>query len=249
VITYSTPDSNIFTDLRERLTPLLKAARSHSVCDIGGGAHPFLSMEEILADDLLYTLLDRSSDELVKAPAEICKVICDIAGELNTAKDWKSGDRVVLREQFEVIFSVMLAEHIADPLAFHKNVREMLVDGGSAIHLFPTLYTVPFLVNKFLPERITLLLNRILSPAARQTRDKFPAYYRWCRGPLPSAIRRFERLGYEVVEHRGYFGHGYYSRFPLLARVHQWKSDFLERHPVPMLTNYAIVWLRKLSDK
>lgn len=237
----------MFADLRERLAPLLAAARGRAVCDVGGGAHPFISMEEILANDLRYTVLDISGEELAKAPAGINRVVCDIQGNINSATDFATGARAELRGQFSIVFSVMVAEHIADPAAFHRNIREMLVEGGAAIHLFPTLYTLPFLANKLLPESVTATLNWILSPSVRRTRAKFPAYYRWCRGPSSYAIRRLERLGFEVVEYRGYYGHGYYSRFPMLASIHKWKCAFLERHPVPALTNYALVWVRKTT--
>ena len=244
-ISYGNAASNAFTDLREHIEPLLTPGSR--VCDIGGGARPLLSVEEVLSYGIEYTVLDISPEELEKASGSLRRVLCDLQEDLDHAADFESAASVPLRGQFDVVFSSTVAEHIGDPRAFHKNIFEMLRPGGYALHLFPTLPTVPFVLNKILPESLSSLLNK-LSPVKRQESDKFPAYYRWCVGPTPRAIRRLEELGWEIIEYKGYFGHTYYRRFPPLFRLHEWKTVLLEGHPVPGLTNYALVWLRKPLD-
>jgi SAM-dependent methyltransferase len=243
--TYARGDDNIHNDFRARLARVAGGRAGLAVCDLGGGAHPFFSPAEIAASQYDYSVLDISREQLAMVPAHCRRVECDIAGNIDAAHDMCDGRSANLKGTFDLAFSNMLAEHVRDAAAFHRNVFAILKPGGSAFHLFPTLFTVPFLANLLLPERVATLANRVLSPATRRARAKFPAYYHWCRGPLPSAIRRLERIGFEVVEYRGYFGHSYYRRFPPLDRLHRWKTRLLEAHPLPMFTSYALLHYQK----
>src|SRR5438132_13769830 len=101
--------------MRNRLRTLLAQGHGWSVCDVGGGAHPFLSTEEIEANGLRYTVLDISADELSKAPANVRKVECDIAGNLCAAREIGPSSPAILANHFDLVFSVMVAEHVADP--------------------------------------------------------------------------------------------------------------------------------------
>jgi hypothetical protein len=59
-------------------------------------------------------------------------------------------------------------------------------------------------------------------------------------------LKKYEELGYEVIEYRGFFGHhGYYNRLPFLKRIHELKTDYLLRKPSPLFTSYAYVVLKK----
>jgi hypothetical protein len=58
-------------------------------------------------------------------------------------------------------------------------------------------------------------------------------------------MKRFESIGFEVMEFRASFGHLYYSIIPPLNAIEAAKSRFLLRHPAPALTSYATVVLRK----
>lgn len=181
-----------------------------------------------------YTVLDVSAVELAKAPEGYRKLQADICGELSGAP-----------ENFDLVFSKMLAEHIPDAAAFHRNVLRLLRPGGLAFHFFPTLYALPFVVNRWLPERLAAHLLNILSPRDGYRHAKFPAYYRWCRGPTPSQLSALSGLGYEVVSYVGFFGHeSYWKRVPPIARLSAWLSKWLLRHPNPWLTSFAWVTLR-----
>jgi hypothetical protein len=206
-----------------------------SVCDIGGGANPALDFEYINSLGIDYSVLDISASELEKAPSVYKKVCADIA-----AADFS------LENVFDLAFSQMLAEHVIDGGEFHRNIFKSLVSGGYAIHFFPTLYAFPFLVNRLVPEYLADRLLNILAPRNRYQHEKFPAYYDWCRGPTGKQISRFVSLGYEVVEYRGFFGHaGYYNRIGPVKAIHEALSSWLLRHPMPLLTSYAYVVLRK----
>ncbi len=138
-------------------------------------------------------------------------------------------------------------EHVDDGERYYRNIFAALRPGGVTAHCFSTLYALPFLANRLLPEGLTSRLLDLFNPRDRYRQDKFPAHYSWSRGPSRRSIRRLRRLGYEVVEYRGYFGHPYYDRPALkpLRALEDAKAAWLCRHPIPALTSYAVVILRK----
>lgn len=217
------------------LTELINGNHIKKICDIGGGANPVLNEEYITERSIEYSLLDISEHELNKAPKNYNKILADISSP-NFESDKK----------FDLVFSKMLAEHISDAEQFHKNVLKCLAHDGLAVHFFPTLYTLPFLANYIFPEHFSSILLNIFAPRDRHQHEKFPAYYRWCRGPTRKQIQRFVSLGYEVVEYRGFFGHsGYYNKIKILQKIHNIKTNYLLRHPNPIFTSYAYIVLKK----
>ena len=205
------------------------------VCDVGGGANPVLSEVEIEKRNLDYSVLDISESELAKASISGDKILADIA-----APDFS------IKRKFDLVFSKMLAEHVTDAELFHRNVLSMLDENGLAVHFFPTLYSLPFLVNFLAPEKLADFLLSILAPRDEYRHAKFPAYYHWCRGPTDRQIRRLTGLGYELIEYRGFFGHsGYYDKIRFMKKLHEHKTNYLLRNPNPSFTSYARVTLRR----
>lgn len=219
------------------LERLIERTGARRVCDVGGGARPSLPLDAIERLGLDYVVLDISAEELAKAPAGYQTLEADIAG-----------DDLPELEPFDLVFSRMLAEHIAEPERFHTNVRALLRDDGIAFHLFPTLYELPFLVNRLLPVRTSERFLLRLDPARRREgrKPKFPAYYRWCRGPHRRQLERFERLGYEIEEYVGFFGHDYLAKVKPIQRLEDRLAATLLRHPAPLFTSYAYVVLRRV---
>ena len=218
-----------------QLERLASAPGVRRVCEIGGGANPALPLSFVRAHGLEYTVLDISAEELAKAPEGYVKVRADITAE---------GLR--LPGGYDLAFSKMLAEHVASGETFHRNVLNLLRPGGRAFHFFPTLYALPFAVNRALPEGLGgRLLGRLQGGRERAGRQaKFKAYYDWCRGPGRTQLARLEALGYEVVEYVGFFGYaGYFRKLPWLERAHARLNGhvaaWLTRHPVNALTSYA----------
>lgn len=210
---------------------------SKVICDVGGGANPQLPLEFVEANGIDYTVLDISQSELDKAPAQYHKICADVA-----AKDFAFGEA-----KFDLIFSKMVAEHVKSARNFHTNIRNMLKPGGLSVHFFPTLYTLPFTVNRLIPESLSSAILNVVAPRNRYQFDKFPAYYDWCRGPTKRQINRLEGLGYEVVDYVGFYGHAaYYRRIPPLRVLHNMKSAFLLRNPMPTFTSFAYLILRKV---
>jgi SAM-dependent methyltransferase len=208
------------------------------ILDVGGGANPLLPLDFIQRHGIEYTVLDISGGELDKAPADYVKALGDICHP-----------SLRLCGRFDLVFSRMVAEHVRDGEAFHRNVQQLLVPKGVAVHIFPTLYALPFLVNRWFSEKLTSRLLDILQPGIRRKEGKqrkFPAYYSWCRGPSKRQLDRLGRLGYRVERYIGYFGHaGYYQRIKPLLLLNQWLQQMLLRHPLPLLTSYAVVVVRR----
>ena len=175
------------------------------VLDVGGGANPILPACD---HDTKCVLLDIDPLELAKAPPEYRKLVADFAVPCD------------LGERFELIVSHSVCEHVQDPIAFHRNVLAHLRPGGRAMHFFPTLYAPPFVANRLLHERAASALLHGLQAGREQdgSLGKFPAYYRWCRGPSRRQIRRFTGVGFEVERFVASYGHSpYYARWPKVA--------------------------------
>jgi 2-polyprenyl-3-methyl-5-hydroxy-6-metoxy-1,4-benzoquinol methylase len=230
------PSEEAWSGFEDYVIQLIEKNRARKICDIGGGANPLLSVDIIKRKGLQYYLLDLSATELDKAPKSYLKIIADIAAPHFSINE----------SNFDLVLSKMVAEHVRDGLQFHKNVRTILRENGLAVHFFPTLYALPFLVNRLTPEVLVDKLTDMLTPRDRHQHAKFPAYYHWCRGPLRSQIRKFEDLGYEVIEYGGFFGHaGYYQKLPPVRWLHGLTTRWLLRTPKPLLTSYARVVLKR----
>ncbi|MGH8540329.1 MAG: class I SAM-dependent methyltransferase [Stenotrophobium sp.] len=214
---------------------LIRESGARSVLELGGGANPALPLDEVNQQGLDYTVLDISQVELDKAPAGYHKLQANLASPLTG-----------LANQYDFVFSKMLAEHVSSGQVFHENVLRLLRPGGMAFHFFPTLYAPPFIANWLLPERLADWLLSLLSPRDRYQLGKFPAYYSWCRGPTQTHLRRLEAMGYEIHRYSGFFGHEpYYSRIPVVRTLHRLIVNFLLQHPTPWLTSFAYMVVRK----
>jgi 2-polyprenyl-3-methyl-5-hydroxy-6-metoxy-1,4-benzoquinol methylase len=235
------PTEDVRKGYRTFVERLATHPRVKKVCDVGGGANPTLSLDFIKRNELDYVVLDVSAEELAKAPDEYTKIHADIA----------SPSFDIAGDNYDLVISRMVAEHVRNGRYFHTNVKRLLVKGGLAFHLFPTLYAPPFVINRLLPEWLSEAMLLLINPNRTQEgkHAKFPAYYSWCRGPTPRQIRKFVEVGYRVEEYIGYYGHhGYYSKVKPLVRVHDWVSSTLIKHPLPLLTSYATVLLSKAAE-
>jgi SAM-dependent methyltransferase len=220
------------------LSAVIERESSTSVLEIGSGANPTLSPAELAVRKVRYTANDRSASELAKAGPAYETLVLDMATASQAA---------LPRERFDLVFSRMVNEHVADGERYYRNIFEVLCPGGVTAHCFSTLYALPFVANRLLPESLASRVLDVVNPRDRYRQDKFPARYSWSRGPSRRMIGRLSRLGYEVVEYRGYFGHPYYNHPALrpVRALEEAKAAWLCRHPVPALTSYAVVILRK----
>jgi SAM-dependent methyltransferase len=233
---------NAWEGFSHYLISTIEKTGSKDICEIGGGANPALPIEQVSRLGIKYSILDVSQDELDKAPPGY-----------NLVRGDATDRQLNLTEQYDLVFSKMLMEHIPSARHFHENVRRMLKPGGVAFHFFPTLYAIPFVLNRLLPERFAESIVHTLQPGLRSRegkRSKFPAFYQWCRGPTLSQISRLQQAGYEVVEYIGFFGHSnYYRRVPALATISLKISRFLLSHPNPWLTSFAYLVVKKPHEE
>ena len=218
------------------LRDLVLKSQSTKICEVGAGANPVLNLEFMSAHSLDYTLIDISEAELAKTNPAYTKVIADVADK-----------RFVPFDRYDVVFSKMLAEHVHDAEAFHRNVYSLLSKDGLAVHFFPTLYALPFLLNRFLPDSWSDWIVQRVSPSRSKEgkHGKFPARYEWCYGPTRRQLQRFASIGYEVQEYVGFFGHAYFDRIAPLRLLSSWTTRYFLAHPSPHLTSYAYVVLRR----
>ncbi|HSW12143.1 MAG TPA: methyltransferase domain-containing protein [Solimonas sp.] len=220
-----------FAGFQPRLMDCLETLRPQTVCEIGGGARPSVGLDTVQRLGLRYVVLDISREQLDLAPAGYDKRVCDI-----------SARNPYLEPGYDFMFSRMLAEHVADGAQFHRNVFQLLRPGGVALHFMPSLYATPFLANRLLPQGLSTALWQAIR---RRDSAKFPARYSWCCGPTDHMRARFEDLGYEILEYRGFYGHGYYRRLPPLHGLVQRIARLLLAHPQPLLASYVWLMLRK----
>jgi SAM-dependent methyltransferase len=207
-----------------------------AVAELGGGANPILGDAQLwwfVPDRVVF---DIAADELSKADCNVEKRVADLCSPISDENG-----------AYDMVFSRTLCEHLPDPRTFHENCFHLLRHGGVAVHIFPTLFAMPFLINWLLPETLSRSVLRLVWPGrlSDPKTNKFPAYYRWCTGPTRRTLQRYESVGFGIEEWNGSFGHDYYRRVPMLNAAEEAKSRLLLRHPVPWLTSYALIVLRK----
>jgi SAM-dependent methyltransferase len=212
------------------------------ICDVGGGANPVASAVDIERLGVEYIVLDADRAELAKAPSAYDTVVLDI-------NDRAAVDRFVAgRGPFDAVVSRWTAEHVRRGRHFHEHVRRLLRPAGTAVHLFPTLYSPVFALNRVLPLPIATAVVAHLDPSDRERGGQhaaFRAYYSWCRGPTARQLERLASVGFVVRRYIGFFGHPYYDRVKPLRAMHEEVSDWLVRHPIAGLTSYAVAVLER----
>jgi SAM-dependent methyltransferase len=202
--------------------------------EIGSGANPTLDAETARRFGLHYITSDSNEAELDKAPPGLEARLLDLDSE-------QLPDDLLSR--CDIVFSRMVNEHVTDAERYHNNILQLLAPGGIAVHCFSTLYAFPFVVNALVSGAASEWLLDFAT--RRRHHSKFPARYSWSRGPTASMLRRFEKMGYEVMSYKGYFGHWYYSRVKPLQDLEFWKASALLAFPNPFLCSYAMVTLRR----
>lgn len=199
------------------------------VLELGAGRRPSFTLDEMPSSIQSYTVNDISPEELALLPQGYDDACFDVSGDASNFSD-----------HYDVVFSRFLAEHVSDGEAMHRNVHQVLRDGGVAFHLIPTLYAVPFVINKLLPERLTSWVLKVFAPR-RAINPKFPAYYSMCYGSPEKMGQMLARIGYSKVEIKNFYGHFYYEKIPLLRGVHRWFSDLAARRNWTSLSSYAYI--------
>jgi SAM-dependent methyltransferase len=213
----------------DELKALVARYPGAKILELGAGRWPSFRLDEMPATIGSYTVNDISEHELSLLPEGYEKACFDV-----------SGDAANFSDSYDVVFSRFLAEHVPDGVAMHRNVHRVLRPGGVAFHLIPTLYALPFVLNKLAPERLTTPLLKILSPR-RAISPKFPAHYSACYGSPGRMTEMLRQIGYQRVEVRTFYGHFYYEKIPLLRSLHRRFSALAARRDWHVLGSYAYI--------
>ena len=223
-------------DARDHFLGIIEQHHPVTVLEVGAGTNPTLSADDVNRMGLRYVVNDESADQLR-----------DVPGGFDVLTGSITDETVGEPNSFDLIFSRMVNEHVADGRSYYHKIASLLRPGGVSAHLFSTLWAFPFAANFVLPPTMSdRLLDRIHPWNDGDSLEKFRAHYSWSRGPTRRSIENLHSVGLEVVSYQGYFGHGYYAtRFPWLDRIEQAKATWLARHPVPMCTAYASLLVRK----
>ena len=211
-----------------------------TILEVGSGANPTMSIDDVRRWNIQYITSDIDENELKKADSIYTTYCMDFSQGVVPAD---------LTGRFDLIFSRMVNEHVKDGRLYHSNIFRMLAPGGIAVHAFSTLYALPFLVNYMMPVALSEKVLKFFSPRDVYQHGKFPAYYSWSRGPTGRSIAGFRKIGYEVISYDGYFGHEYYRhKSKFIHRLERLKSQLMLKVQTPMFCAYGVVVLRKPSD-
>lgn len=213
----------------DELKAIVADTADADILELGAGRYPSFRLAEMPSTIHSYTVNDISADELALLPEGYEKACFDV-----------SGDAANFRDNYDVVFSRFLAEHVPDGEAMHRNVHQVLRPGGVAFHLIPTLYAMPFIINKYLPENLTTQILKIFSPR-RTISPKFPAYYSACYGNPERMRRMLTDIGFQKVEVRNFYGHFYYEKIPVLNMLHRRFSALAARRNWTLLSSYAYI--------
>ncbi|EJL28343.1 bifunctional 2-polyprenyl-6-hydroxyphenol methylase/3-demethylubiquinol 3-O-methyltransferase UbiG [Novosphingobium sp. AP12] len=217
-----------FRDFRPTLSELIAAYPEARLLELGGGRKPSFSLSELPGNIASYTVNDIDPSELARTADEYDKACFDVTGDVSEFEG-----------QFDVIFSRTLIEHVKDGVQMHRNVMKLLRPGGVAFHMAPTLYAVPFVINKYLPETLSTGLLYALAPKRRHNRNKFPAHYSWCYGDRRKMQAMLEGVGLRSIRIRTFYGHAYFEKIPLLRQVDRALSNLAADRDWSALGSYA----------
>ncbi len=135
----------------EELCVRLHAKR---IVEIGGGRDPLFTVERVERLGVEMTVNDISQGELEVLPKTYQTACFDVAGDISSVAK--------LRGRYDLAFSRMVFEHVADGRQAWSNLHELLAPGGVALAFIPTLYAVPFIINKLLPDKLAASIVKLL---------------------------------------------------------------------------------------
>ncbi len=206
--------------------------------EIGGGRDPLFDRNEIDALGAEMTVNDIAAGELAALPGGYHTACFDVAGDISGVAH--------LRNSFDFAFSRMVFEHVADGQRAWANLYELLAPGGVGLAFVPTLYALPFVLNRLLPDKLAASIVKLIYHHRTDKEDPiFPARYSWCVAN-PARLRpMLTEIGYRDVMVEPFYGHGYYRYFPVIRDLHARFTDAARRGDWRMLASFAFIAARK----
>jgi len=205
------------------------------VMEIGGGRSPLFSRKEAEALGLEYTVNDISEAELSIAPDWTKKACFDAAGDIPDG----------LQGKFDLIFSKMVLEHVSSGRRYYENIFRCLRSGGVAMTFYPTMFCMPFVVNRIIPEAASrAILLAMDGYRSDDQRPKFPAYYSWCYSTRHCETK-IKNIGFSSVKIVPFYGHSYYESLPGLKTLHRATTNLIKEYDFHPLSSYAFSFCMK----
>ncbi len=217
---------------------LARILHAHRLLEVGGGRDPLFTSDELKAPGIEMTINDISQTELDVLPDSYRKACFDVAGDISAGAN--------LRDSFDLAFSRMVFEHVADGQRAWSNLYQLLAPGGVALAFVPTLYAFPFVVNKLLPDDVAAKIVKLLYPNRTDDADPvFPARYSWTYASERKMKPMLKAIGYREAVILPFYGHGYFERVPMLREIHAKFTALARRYDWRTVASYAYIAARK----
>jgi SAM-dependent methyltransferase len=217
---------------------LCRELAARRLIEIGGGRDPLFNLNELKDLGAELTLNDIDPRELAYLPKQYPTACFDIVGDLSGVGH--------LRGSFDLAFSRMVFEHVADGQRAWANLHELLAPGGIALAFIPTLYAPPFVVNWLLPHKLAAAIVKTLRPERRGEEDPvFPPVYSWCFADEIRMRSMLTAIGYRDVAVLPFYGHGYFEYVPIMRDIHKWFAGIARRRDWRTIASFAYIIVRK----
>lgn len=217
----------------DKLKGIVSEFDQAELLELGAGRRPSFELADLPSSVEGYTVNDISQEELSLLPEGYKSACFNVSGDASNF-----GDR------YDVVFSRFLAEHVPDGEAMHRNVYGVLKKGGVAFHLIPTLYAVPFVINKYMPEQLSSWVLKTFAPR-RAINPKFPAPYSACYSNPKTMTSMLREIGYRDVDFQNFYGHFYYEKLPVISGLHERFSALAASQNWHVFGTYAYIIARK----
>jgi SAM-dependent methyltransferase len=231
-------DEWAWANYKPAIANLCTRLSAHHLIEIGGGRDPLFDLAEIDGLGAEMTINDIADSELAALPHGYRTARFDVAGDISRVAN--------LRGTFDLAFSRMVFEHVADGQRAWANLYELLAPGGVALAFVPTLYALPFLLNWLLPDKLAAAIVKAIYGHRTDDADPvFPARYSWCVADEAKMGTMLKAIGYRDVVVQPFYGHGYYRSFPVIRDIHRQFTGLARRHDWRMIASFAYIAARK----
>jgi SAM-dependent methyltransferase len=205
------------------------------VIEIGGGKHPLYPCHQN------FTVNDIDPNEL-SFIKNYKTALFDVCGEIPLEHHGK----------YDLVISKMVLEHLPDGKKYYENLKLLLKKGGIGLTYHPTLYSFPFVVNYLLPEAIGNFIfyllyktkNKVKLDDGKMQVDKFKAHYNYCFS-TDRNMNKIKKIGFSDVKIIGLYGHHYYTKMPIIQKMHEKITTFLIKKKYNIFSSYAYSLVKK----
>lgn len=227
-----------WTNYKRIIADLSRQFSAHRLIEIGGGRDPLFNTREIADLGVEMTINDIAPGELGVLPPEYQTACFDVAGNISSVAD--------LRNTFDLAFSRMVFEHVADGQRAWTNLYELLAPGGVGLAFVPTLYALPFVLNWMLPPKVAAAVVKLIYHHRTDSEDPiFPAHYSWCFADTKRLQPMLSAIGYREVVVQPFYGHGYYRFFPVIRDIHERFTSVALKRDWRAIASFAYIAARK----